>query len=117
MQEFYKKIKKYFILLLIFIPLSRILVALILNFGPQIITSLNLSPEIMNSENIGQFAMIVELIAYYLCSLIITINILMDLKENRKLIGISLLTFLFPVFGVTLFLIQQYYWISKNNMI
>ncbi|MBL7105794.1 MAG: hypothetical protein ISS18_15830 [Bacteroidales bacterium] len=101
-------IKKYFILLLIFIPLSRVLTGLAMMLGPRLLIEMYSSPEeYMN--NFDALLSNIEIISFYASTTILSLVVFVDLKRNIKLIGIPILTILSPVFGVTLYMIQYYY--------
>lgn len=56
---------------------------------------------------------VAELITSYLFKTLLGIIVFIDLKKNWRLIGIPLLTIILPVFGVTLFIVRNYY-INQN---
>ena len=56
----------------------------------------------------------IETFNFYFLNIIIAIFILFDLKAYKKLIGIPILTAIIPIYGVSLFMIHQYYLETKN---
>jgi hypothetical protein len=115
MKSFEKLIKKYFILLIVLLPLRKIAVAITITFGQKILLD-HFGTFEEYEQGYHAFLDRIELFNIYLINSIIAIIIAIDLKGNRKLIGILLLTFINPVFGVTLFFIQQYYIINNLNV-
>lgn len=106
-------IKKYFILLVIILPLTQIGSPLVMVLDPKVFLS-----SIMSSgDPTNAYRHIVEvagLISFYLFTTLLGIILFIDLKKNWKLIGIPLLTIMNPVFGVTLFIVRNYY-VNKNS--
>ena len=76
-------------------------------------TSLYVSCENFTNE-FKRIAEIAEIISFYFFTTILGTIVFFDLKKNLRLIGLSFLTILSPVFGVTLFLLRDYY-INQNN--
>jgi len=108
MEKFDRLVKKYFILLLILLPLRKMGVFFIMVFGQE-----------MMLEHFGSFEEYqlgyvnlldqIELINVYAINVIISLIIVVDLKPTKKSFGIPILTALLPVVGVTFFMIQQFY--------
>lgn len=101
-------VKKYFILLIILLPLRKMGVFFIMYFGQEMMLNYFGSFEEYN-QGYENLLGIIELFNIYLINIIISLIIIIDLKPNRKLIGIPILTALMPIFGITLFFLQKYY--------
>lgn len=107
MKDFNKIVKKYFILLVIFGPLSKLGYALTVLYGQKAVIeyygTINLYV-----ENYDYFCWAIETINKYLIYLILSLFVFIDLKQYKSVFAIALLTALNPIYGITLFLIFQY---------
>lgn len=98
---------------MIILPLTTIGSPLVMALGPEVFLS-----SIMSSgDPANAFKHIVEvagLISFYLFTTLLGVILFIDLKKNWRLIGIPLLAIMNPVFGVTLFIVRNYY-VNRNT--
>jgi hypothetical protein len=107
-------VKKYFILLIILLPLSRLGAPLTMILGRKFVESFHLS--LTNYENNYEHLVdSIDMIVFYFITSILEIIVFIDLKKNWRLIGIPILTILNPGIGVILFLLRDFYQNQKNN--
>jgi len=106
-------IKRYFILLIFTLALSRIGGALVMVIGPKAFMSFIHNPEDFTNA-FRRIVDIADLISYYFFTTLLGIILFIDLKKNLRLIGLPILTIFAPVISVTLFLLRDFY-INKNN--
>lgn len=117
MSNFERLIKKYFILLIVLLPLRKMGVFLVMAFGQEAMLDYFGSFE---EYQLGYEKLLwtIEIINIYSINLLIALIVLLDLKHSRKLIGIPVLTVLMPIFGLTLFFVQKFYslnYLKINN--
>jgi hypothetical protein len=107
-------VKKYFILLIIILPLSRLGAPLTMILGRKFVESFHLSLTYY-ANNYEHLVDSIDMIFFYFITSILGIIVFIDLKKNWKLIGIPILTILNPGIGVILFLLRDFYLNQKNN--
>ena len=115
MKNFEKLIKKYFILIIILLPLRKMGVFFIMVFGQEFLLDYFGTFE-EYEQGYPLLLDKVEMLNVYLINLIIAIIVLIDIKPRGKLIGIPMLTFLTPIFGLVLFFIQKFYSLNRLSL-
>jgi hypothetical protein len=107
-------IKKYFILLIIILPLIQIIPALFMVLGPRYFIDFYSSPEIfiLNFENT---LINIERVTSVTLRSLLGLAVFLDLKQDWKLIALPFFTILSPIAGVTLFIIRYYFVNQKTE--